>query len=60
MEHFLPYYDHSIREFAFTLEDVCVLLELSCYGQRDPSFIKLSKEKESVYKFFCGLLKDLS
>ena len=58
MEHFLSYYDHRMGEFAFTLEDVCVLLELPCYGQHDPSSIKLSEEEESVYKFFCGLLKD--
>ena len=45
-------------KFTFTLEDVCVLLELPCYGQHDLSSIKLSEEEESVYKFFCGLLKD--
>ena len=47
-------------EFAFTLEDVCVLLELPCYGQHDPSSIKLSEEEESVHRFFLWLAKRLS
>ena len=45
-------------EFTFTLEDVCGLLNLPCYGQHDLSSIKLSEEEDTVYKFFYGLLKD--
>ena len=45
------------REFTFTLEDVCVLLELLCLGRHDICFLELSSEEEEICSFFYDLLK---
>ncbi|XP_017969960.1 PREDICTED: uncharacterized protein LOC18608829 [Theobroma cacao] len=47
-------------EFTFTLEDVCVLLELPCIGKDDFHSIKLSEEEVCTRDFFFDLLKSLS
>ncbi|XP_017974546.1 PREDICTED: uncharacterized protein LOC18601977 [Theobroma cacao] len=47
-------------EFTFTLEDVCVLLELLCIGKDDFHFIKLFEEEVCTRDFFFDLLKSLS
>ena len=39
-------------EFIFTLEDVCVLLELSYLGRHDICSLELSKEEEKMHSFF--------
>ncbi|EOX98240.1 Uncharacterized protein TCM_007045 [Theobroma cacao] len=46
-------------EFTFTLEDVCVLLELPCIGKHDFHSIKLFEEKVGIRDFFLDLLKSL-
>ncbi|MFQ6645191.1 hypothetical protein Gotur_018860 [Gossypium turneri] len=40
------------REFTFTLEDVRVLLEISCFGKYNIFSIKLLEEEKQIQDFF--------
>lgn len=46
-----------LGEFSFTFEDVCVLLELPCFGKYNIYYLELYQEEKQIQDFFSDLFK---